>query len=49
MFGDFETGFDQTELARYQRTATGVKAEARVGSVQAQAFAAKIGARHRRD
>lgn len=49
MFGDFETGFDQTELARYQRIATGVKAEARVGPVQAQAFAAKIGTRHRRD
>lgn len=49
MFGDFETGFDQTELARYQRTATGVKAEARVGQVQAQAFAAEIGSQHHRE
>lgn len=49
MFGDFETGFDQTELARYQRTATGVKGEGRFGPVRAQAFAAKIGSRHHRD
>src|SRR5690606_5640526 len=49
MFGDFETGFDQTDLARYQRVATGVKAAARIGRVQAQAFAARIGTRHRRD
>lgn len=48
MFGDFETGFDQTDLARYQRTATGVKGEVRVGEVQAQAFAAKISSRHQR-
>ncbi len=48
MFGDFETGFDQTELARYQRTATGVKAEAQVGGFQAQAFAAETGSRHQR-
>ena len=49
MFGDFETGFDQTELARYQRTATGVKSEAQLGRIQAQAFAARIGSRHQRD
>jgi uncharacterized repeat protein (TIGR01451 family) len=49
LFGDFETGFDQTTLARYQRTATGVKSEARFGQVQAQGFAARIGSRHRRD
>jgi uncharacterized repeat protein (TIGR01451 family) len=49
LFGDFETGFDQTELARYQRTATGVKAEARFGQVQAQGFAARMSTRHRRD
>jgi uncharacterized repeat protein (TIGR01451 family) len=48
MFGDFDTGFDQTELARYQRTATGVKAEAQVGGFQAQAFAAETGSRHQR-
>ena len=49
MFGDFETGFDQTDLARYQRTATGVKSEARLGGVQAQAFAAEIETRYQRD
>lgn len=49
LFGDFETGFDQTTLARYQRTATGVKSEARFGQVQAQGFAARMSSRHRRD
>jgi uncharacterized repeat protein (TIGR01451 family) len=49
LFGDFETGFDQTELARYQRTATGLKAEGRFGPVQAQGFAARMSTRHRRD
>lgn len=48
MFGDFDTGFDQTELARYQRTATGVKLEAQAGGFQAQAFAAETSARHQR-
>ncbi len=49
LYGDFETGFDQTQLARYNRTATGGKAEARIGSVQAQAFVAEIGTRFRKD
>lgn len=49
LYGDFQTGFDQTQLARYNRTATGVKAEARIGSVQAQAFAAEVASRYRRD
>ncbi|WP_284125104.1 hypothetical protein [Parerythrobacter aestuarii] len=49
LYGDFETGFDDTRLARYQRTATGMKAEARFGEVRAKAFAAKIGTRFRRD
>ena len=49
LYGDFQTGFDQTQLARYNRTATGVKAEARIGAVQAQAFAAEIETRFRRD
>ena len=49
LYGDFETGFDQTELARYQRTATGVKGEAASGGVHASAFAARIASRHRRD
>lgn len=49
MFGDFVTGFDETFLARYQRTATGVKAEARLGQVETEGFVAKIGSRFRRD
>ncbi|GAA4036985.1 hypothetical protein GCM10022213_03150 [Parerythrobacter jejuensis] len=49
IYGDYQTGFDQTQLARYNRTATGVKAEARLGSVTARGFAAKIGTRFRRD
>ncbi len=49
LFGDFDTGFDQAQLARYQRTTTGIKAEARSGAFHAQAFAARIAATHRRD
>lgn len=49
LYGDFETGFDQTRLTRYNRTATGVKSEARFGAVQAQGFAAEISTRFRRD
>lgn len=49
LFGDFDTGFDQTQLARYQRTTTGVKAEANLGGFHAQGFAAKIGSTHRHD
>lgn len=49
LYGDFVTGFDQTQLARYQRTLTGAKAETRIGAVHAQAFAAKVAGRYRRD
>ena len=49
LYGDFVTGFDQTVLARYQRTMTGVKAETRIGAVHAQAFAAEVASRYRRD
>lgn len=49
LYGDFDTGFDQTQLARYQRSATGFKAEANVGGFHAQGFAAKIASTHRRD
>lgn len=49
LYGDFVTGFDQTVLARYQRTMTGVKAETRTGAFHAQAFAAKVASRYRRD
>lgn len=49
LYGDFVTGFDQTLLARYQRTMTGVKAEARVGALHAQGFVAEVASRYRRD
>lgn len=49
LYGDFLTGFDQTQLARYQRTMTGVKAETRVGAFHGQGFAAKVAGRYRRD
>lgn len=49
LYGDFVTGFDQTQLGRYQRTMTGVKAETRLGRFHAQGFAADVASRHRRD
>lgn len=49
MFGDFNTGFDHTQLGRYQRTMTGVKAEARFGNMRSEAYAAKVATTHRRD
>ncbi|TAD76385.1 MAG: DUF11 domain-containing protein [Sphingomonadales bacterium] len=48
LYGDFQTAFNQTRLANYNRTATGVKAEARVGGVKAQGFAAEISSRFQR-
>jgi len=49
LYGDFETAFDQTNLARYNRTATGVRTEARFGQVKVNAFAAEIASRLKRD
>lgn len=49
LYGDFETAFDQTRLARYNRTATGVKGEARVGQFKASGFAAEISSRLQRE
>ncbi|QDH36231.1 hypothetical protein E2E27_13480 [Porphyrobacter sp. YT40] len=49
LYGDFQTGFDQTTLGRYQRTATGVRASARLGDVRTEAFGARIGSTFRRD
>jgi len=49
LYGDFETGFDQTDLGRYQRTMTGFKAEARHEGFAAEAFAAKSASNHQRD
>ncbi|WP_233997103.1 hypothetical protein [Porphyrobacter sp. HT-58-2] len=49
LYGDFQTGFDQTILGRYQRTATGVRAAAQIGNVRGEAFGARIGSTFRRD
>lgn len=49
LLGDFDTGFDHTQLGRYQRTLTGVKAEARAGKLRAEGYAAKVATTHRRD
>lgn len=48
LYGDFQTALNQTRLANYNRTATGVKAEARVGQIKAQGFAAEIASRFQR-
>ncbi len=49
LFGDYETGIDEPELARYVRSFNGVKAEYRSERVAATAFAADAPNRHRRD
>ena len=54
MFGDVEAGFNQTRLAHFQRTATGLKSEARIdagnlGAVHLQGFAARTSTTHRHD
>ena len=49
LYGDFETAFDQTRLARYNRTATGVRGEARFGQIKTSGFAAEISSRLQRD
>lgn len=48
LYGDFQTAFNQTRLANYNRTATGVKGEARLGQFRAQGFAARIASRFQR-
>ncbi|MEL6486201.1 MAG: hypothetical protein AAFQ13_03535, partial [Pseudomonadota bacterium] len=49
LYGDFQTAFDQTRLARYNRTATGVRGEARFGRVKAQGFATEVSSRLQRE
>ena len=49
LFGDYATGIDEPELARYQRSYNGVKAEYRNDQVHAQIFAADTPYRYRRD
>lgn len=49
LFGDFNTGLDQTQLTGYQRVATGIKTEANLGGLHLQGFAARIASTHQRD
>jgi uncharacterized repeat protein (TIGR01451 family) len=41
LFGDYETGFNQTELGRYSRSFNGLKAEYRNENTQISAFGSK--------
>lgn len=49
LFGDYETGINEPELARYQRTFNGIKAEYRNDQVSALAFGADAANRFRRE
>ncbi|GAA4038024.1 hypothetical protein GCM10022281_18390 [Sphingomonas rosea] len=49
LFGDLETGFNDTQLGRYSRSLTGLKSEYRSDKVAVQAFAADTGFRFARD
>lgn len=49
LFGDYQTGIDEPELARYQRSFNGVKAEYRNDEIQATAFGSDTPTRYRRD
>jgi uncharacterized repeat protein (TIGR01451 family) len=49
LFGDYETGINETQLTRYSRAFNGVKAEFRGKQVSATAFAADTPYRHRRE
>ena len=49
LFGDFQTGIDEPQLARYVRAFTGGKAEYRSKRVAAIAYTADADNRHRRD
>ncbi len=49
LFGDYQTGIDEPELARYQRAFNGVKAEYRGDNVSLSAFGADTPNRFRRE
>jgi uncharacterized repeat protein (TIGR01451 family) len=49
LFGDYQTGIDEPELSRYQRSYNGVKAEYRSDQLSAQIFGADTAYRYRRD
>lgn len=49
LFGDYDTGITEPELARYQRSFNGIKAEYRNDQVSALAFGADAPNRYRRE
>lgn len=49
LFGDYETGINEPELARYQRAMNGIKAEYRSEQVGVTVFGADTPTRYRRD
>ena len=49
LYGDFETGFTQTKLTRYNRTMNGAKAELQTRAVHVTAFAANDAQLYARD
>ncbi len=49
LFGDYQTGIDEPELARYQRSFNGIKAEYRSDEIQATAFGSDTPFRYRRE
>ncbi len=49
LFGDYQTGIDEPELARYQRSFNGIKAEYRNDEIQATAFGSDTPYRYRRE
>jgi uncharacterized repeat protein (TIGR01451 family) len=49
LFGDFETGFTDTQLTRYSRTLNGVKAAYEGSKLSVQGFAAKTDTLYSRD
>jgi uncharacterized repeat protein (TIGR01451 family) len=49
LFGDYQTGIDEPELARYQRSFNGVKAEYLNDEIQATAFGSDTPYRYRRE
>ena len=49
LFGDYQTGIDEPELARYQRSFNGLKVEYRSDQLSAQIFGADTPYRYRRE
>lgn len=48
-YGDFQARFDDSELVRFVRAATGVEGEIERGKIHLKGFLAKIGSLHRND